>query len=401
MKFSSDDDIMSFSIGFDISAVDPNFKAHAARGIGRYVSELNRFFSAQTDHFVKVAPFKQSDLLAQSKIVKWVDKLPYGKVTLQQQLLFPLLLGHRNNRYQAFHFPAHMDAPCWGLKRYIITVLDLIPLVLSELYSADKPNWRFHAARWLEIQAIKNSAMILAISQRTADDVQKLLGIPAEKIVITPLGVDRRFFNNTQKIDQSELRKKYRLPPESDIILYLGGIDQRKNCKGLLQTFRRVLANSRSKNRALPVLIMAGKIQNDRQYPNLLTQIKDLELQDFVFFPGYVPDDDLVQLFSATKVFFFPSLYEGFGLTPLEAMAGGVPVVSSNTSCMPEILGDAAVLVNPNDYETAAFEVCSLLENHERAAEYRQRGIKRASLFTWERTGTETIKAYERFAKIN
>lgn len=392
---------MNCTIGFDISAVDPNFKAHAARGIGRYVSELNHFFTTQADGSVKVVPFKQSQLLSHNRYANWINKLPCGKITLRQQLLFPLMLGNNGNgACQAFHFPAHMDAPSWGLKRYIITVLDLIPLILSDLYLADKPSWRFHIARWLEIKAIKNSTMILAISQRTADDVQRLLNINPERIVVTPLGVDRRFFGHKAKFDQTELRQKYQLPSDADIVLYVGGIDQRKNCKGLLQTFRRVISTRRSKNQAVPALVMAGKIQSDQQYPALLAQIKELDLQDFVFLPGYIPDEYLVKLFAASKVFFFPSLYEGFGLTPLEAMAGGLPVVSSNTSCMPEVLGDAAVLVNPNDYETAAFEVCSLLENPERAAEYRQRGMKRAALFTWERTGLETLKAYERFAKV-
>lgn len=391
---------MSCTIGFDISALDPDFKAHAARGIGRYVSELQRFFASQFDSPIKIKTFKQSRLLGTNRLNRWIDKVPYGQATLRQQILFPLLLGHNGAcPYQAFHFPAHMDAPSWGIKRYIITVLDLIPLILKDMYLADKPSWRFHFARWLEIRAIKNASLILAISQRTADDVHKILGVEPDRIVVTPLGVDQSFYNSKADCDLNELRRRYEIPLDRKIILYLGGIDQRKNFKGLLQTFRRVLSSSHANHSALPVLIMAGKIQSDRQYPNLLAQIKELELQDQVCMPGFIPDYDLLGLFASSSVFFFPSLYEGFGLTPLEAMAAGVPVVSFSNSCLPEVLGDAAILVRNNDYESAAFEICSILENPERAQEYRERGRKRASLFTWERTGVETLKAYENFFK--
>jgi glycosyltransferase involved in cell wall biosynthesis len=144
---------------------------------------------------------------------------------------------------------------------------------------------------------------------------------------------------------------------------------------------------------------MAGNIAGDRQFPKLKALIADAKLDDSVILPGFIPDHDLLQLYPISSVFFFPSLYEGFGLPPLEAMAAGVPVVSSNTSCMPEVLGDAAVCVDPLDYDAAAQEMYGLLTDPQRRMLLKERGKERAAQFTWERTGELTMQAYERLAR--
>jgi glycosyltransferase involved in cell wall biosynthesis len=390
------------SVGFDTSGLDAGFKSHAHRGIGRYVRELNSFFRGHAfdgKSGVDVGYFNHTSFMTGRLVKPLLSVLPAGVNTVRQQILFPLQLSTvPTATFDFVHFPAHMDAPSWSLKRCIITVLDLIPLILKDLYLPEKGNFRFHFARWLEINAIKNAALILAISENTKKDLHRLLSIPEERIMVTPLGVDPRFHSAALIHPEAVLRERYKIPLDRPIILYVGGIDQRKNYRSLIITLRNLLANWSSSSLPPPLLVMAGNISGDQQFPKLERLIRESQLEDSVVLTGFVPDQDLLQLYSISSVFFFPSLYEGFGLPPLEAMAAGLPVVSSNTSCMPEILGEAAVQIDPLDHGCASKEIFELLNDPQKSALYRQRGKKRAEAYTWERTGQLTLQAYQQAA---
>ncbi|MCB0335876.1 MAG: glycosyltransferase family 4 protein, partial [Bdellovibrionales bacterium] len=316
--------------------------------------------------------------------------------TLKQQLVYPLQMRTKSVRdVQLFHFPAHMDGPSWSPARYMLTVLDLIPLVHAELYKADRPGWRFKLARWLEIQSIKNASHLLAISECTAQDLERVLGIPRERVTVTPLGVDQKFFSHPRVEDEASLRSRLGIPQNRPILLYVGGIDQRKNWGTLLSTLSHVRDYYREKAAPLPVLVMAGGNENDRQYPKLLSMITEKKLSDDVVLPGFVSDQDILLLYAITDVVCFLSLYEGFGLPVLEAMAAGVPVVCSNTSSIPEVAGDACELVDPTDAKQAADRVIGFLDNSEKALSFAARGICQAEKFSWSRTGEQTLLAYE------
>jgi glycosyltransferase involved in cell wall biosynthesis len=291
-------------------------------------------------------------------------------------------------------FPAHMDAPAFGGAKYVLTLLDLIPLIFSDLYKAEQPNWRFHFARWLEVRSIKNASKILAISQCTADDAHRILGIPYEKIEVTPLGVDDSFFTQSSQ-DKTTVQKRYKLNSFDKLILYVGGIDQRKNIEVLLDIFAQVKGKAQKRNGEKVGLVLLGSIRKEKQYPKLCQQCDDLEIVDDVVMPGFVPDEDLIALYQACDLFLFPSLYEGFGFPPLEAMAAGLPVVSSNTSSMPEVLGDAAYYFEPTDVAQGVEAVCQVLFNEEVAAELKEKGCVQARKFTWQQTAEKTLRAYE------
>lgn len=391
-------------VGLDTSALDLGFKSHAQRGIGRYVRELKGYFDSLEPGASAVGYFDHSTLKFEAGLLALCDKLskllPLGRTTLRQQLLYPLKLDSKATaQFDVVHFPAHMDAPAWSRKPYIITVLDLIPLILSDLYAARRPSWRFHLARWLELRAIKNASLILAISENTARDVERLLGVPGERIVVTPLGVDSKFFGVAAlgQNEEFELRMRFGIPEQSPIILYVGGIDPRKNYSALLHSLARLRAHWRGGNP--PVLVMAGNIQGDEEFPKLRALQHELGLGPALVMPGFVRDEDLLKLYAITAAFHFPSLYEGFGLPPLEAMAAGVPVVCSNTSSMPEVVGDCAIALDPKDSAAQADALLGLLANPERAAALRERGRKRARGFTWVRTGELTLNAYQRFVR--
>ena len=383
-----------FTIGLDTSALDLKFKSHAMRGIGRYVFELSRYFQSNANSRIQVQNFDHREFKDKGLLNKMIKFLPAGRQTIRQQIVYPFSLSSKKKSYDYLHFPAHMDAPAWSLGNYVLTVLDLIPLVLSDLYKAKKPGWRFNFARWLEIKSIKNASLILAISENTARDVCRLLKVPRERIVVTPLGVDSSFFIELDDTAKTALKQKYNIPDRRALIVSVGGIDPRKNYSALIESFHRLLQIYREKNLTEPALLLVGSIKTDREYAELKKQITSKELDNYIFETGFIADQDLPGIYAVSDVLFFPSLYEGFGLTPLEAMAAGTPVLSSNTSCMPDILGDAALYVDPHDHAKAADILFDLLNNMD-TSDLKERAKKRAALYSWSKTGELTMAAYE------
>ncbi len=384
------------TVGFDTSALDASFKAHAQRGIGRYVRELARYFASKNESTIEIKSFDYRLLEGNRLIEKCISALPLGRQTVRQQCVYPFTLaGRATKEFDILHFPAHMDAPSWSIKPYILTVLDLIPLVCRDLYASDSPNWRFRFGRWLELSAIRNANLIIAISENTARDVERLLHIPRERIVVTPLGVDDKFFA-TSPNPGGEVSRRFSLPSDRKRILYVGGIDPRKNWKMLLEVQSRLIARSQNDGTVPPLLILAGRVSEDKEFPKLQAEIGKRGLKDHVYLTGYLDEEELLVLYSTSDIFFFPSIYEGFGLTPLEALAAGLPVVSSNTSAMPEVLGDCAELVDPLDADACVLAVQKCLATSTGSEERLKKARAHARTFTWERTGEETLRAYER-----
>jgi glycosyltransferase involved in cell wall biosynthesis len=383
-------------ISLDISALDPNFKEHAQRGIGRYVSELKKFFDRNNlpdgtaleyfDHRNVGGKFGRG-------VSRLIDFLPAGRATLKQQLLLPQLYG-RLGRDRLLHFPAHMDAPARGMPPYYLTVLDLIPQVLSDLYRAEKADWRFRLARHFENQSIRNASLLLCISECTAKDVNRILGVPWEKLRVVPLGIDQKFFEALAPDQPKKFLSDLKLTPDRPLILYVGGIDPRKNWGFALKVHKALVERAKNNNLARPLLVMAGRVERDREYPKLLQKISELGLGDDVKLLGYVEDQALIKLFKVCACFYFPSLYEGFGLPPLEAMAAGLAVVSSNTSCMPEVLGEAAILVSPQDLNENVVALESVLSNLLERKRLVELGKMQAKKFSWDVTGHKTLECY-------
>lgn len=391
-----------FSVGFDVSALDASFKAHAARGIGRYVTELAKYLERVSTPSLAIQRFSYRDLLLPSPVEALLGRVPLGRQTLRQQVIYPLQLGSGRFRpLDVLHFPAHMDAPSWSSKPFILTVLDLIPLVLRELYDITGRSLRFRFARFLELRAIRSAALILAISECTARDVESILGIPAERIRVTPLGVDTAFLAHVVPEELMRVRRKYALPANEPIILYVGGIDQRKNIYGALNVLKQVVGRAQAQGGLTPRLVIAGKISDDRNFPALIAKIKELDLEAHVTITGYIAPEDIVALYKVASVFLFLSLYEGFGLPPLEAFAAGIPVVTSNKGAMAEVLRDSpGFAVNPEDVEGVTACVMDVLGfSSERRQELAVLGQRHASRFSWTRTGELTVAAYEEYLR--
>jgi glycosyltransferase involved in cell wall biosynthesis len=394
------------NIGLDVSALDPSFKAHQNRGIGRYVSALASHLPKALAEYledpkpqrISVGDFNYLDLRCPAQLDRFIDFIPYGQQTIRQQLIYPFRIATAKTKdFDLLHFPAHMDPPGWSPKPYVVTVLDLIPLVLKDLYASENDafasDWRFRLARWLELRAIRGAKRIIAISEQTANDIVGILGIPRERIDVTPLGIDDFFFNSTQPTDRAALAAKLNLKSDSIVCVYVGGIDPRKNILTLVEIFKG-LGDASPDLKSRLRLVIAGKIEGDRNYGQLLKDIDRLGLNSSISLAGYLTDNELLCLYHLGKLFIFPSLYEGFGLPPLEAFAAGLPVVCAKTSSLPEVLGDNALWFDPHSAYEGVVKALEIIRNSDLAEKMAIDGRERARKFTWENTAKLTIKAY-------
>lgn len=387
-------------IALDVSALDPSFRAHAIRGTGRYVSELYRGLTQWSEiNSNSLVPLRYAETGRGSFADRMIGMFPAGRHTLRHQIVYPMILSKElTKNIDLIHFPVHADAPSWCRCPYIVTVLDLIPLIFKNLYAPTKNDLRFKFARWLELSSIKNAAGVFVISENTGRDVERLLKVPRERIIVTPLGVSQELVGMAQNAKWEGLPEILR--QDRPLILYVGGIDQRKNIAFLLKSFKEVLSNSDYQDDKSPLLVMVGKIDNDLEYPKMKKIIKELGISDSVIETGYVDDRQLALLYKSATIFFYPSLYEGFGLPPLEAMSLGLPVVCSNTSSIPEVVGEAALMFDPTNINEAAQAICTLLSNPEIATELSYKGLERAKLFTWQETIRKSVSGYKQVLKI-
>lgn len=265
----------------------------------------------------------------------------------------------------------------------VLTIHDLIPLIHP---TTTKGRTFFFWKTTLNL--IKNRAdNLIVISNHTKKDCIKYLGIPEEKITVIyeAAGEIFKVEKNKEEI-QKYLESKYGI--KFPFILSVGTLEKRKNIHIVLQAFYRLkkLGNDHK-------LVIVGKI--GWKYDKIFDTLNELDLKTDVIFTGYVPDEDLVKLYNAADLFVFPSIYEGFGLPPLEAMACGCPVITSNTSSLPEVVGDAGVMVDPYDDKALTDEMYSILTNDSFKRELSKKSLARSKLFTWRQTAKETWQVYE------
>lgn len=263
----------------------------------------------------------------------------------------------------------------------VITVHDVAPLHfrgrqmgLSEL------SWK------LAWQGLRRAKHLIADSAFTRAELCAHLDLPPEHIHVVYLAVSPAF--HPQAVEKERVRQRYRATGQY-LLLHVGHTQPRKNLPALLQA----LAQLQRQGMAVSLLQVGGWPDPSQQ-----ELLRALDLANSVHFLGRVSERELVTLYNATDVFVFPSTYEGFGLPALEAMACGTPVVSSNAASLPEVVGDAGLLVDPNSPEALAKAIASVLDDPVLAAELRQNGLQRAGQFTWEQTARDTLSIYRQVA---
>ena len=272
------------------------------------------------------------------------------------------------------------DAPKFKPCPVVLTVHDLIGMLFPHNLT---PAARFYWSYWLP-HSIHWADALIADSANTRSDLQRLLKIPPERVAVIPLGINPRFHPPEDPAEVAHIRRAYDLPER--FMLYTGTIEPRKGLDTLVEAFAAI-AGEVSYH-----LIIAGK--RGRHTEGLLRQILRHGLDQRVHMLGYVPDGDLPLLYAAAEVFVFPSRYEGFGLPPLEAMACGTPVICSNASSLPEVIGEAGLLVPPDDPPTLAAAIRRINGSPELRADLRARGLRQAAQYSWEATARQTLAVY-------
>jgi glycosyltransferase involved in cell wall biosynthesis len=310
-----------------------------------------------------------------------VSTLPTARPAVRivwEQLVQPVrLIAERVELLHSLAFVQPVAMPCPG----IVTIYDLSFLLFPQRLQP----WRRLYLRWGSTLSARRATRVIAISASTKRDIINLLGVPEEKVDVVPCGVDDDFRPVDEPGLLDELRRRHSLPPR--MLLFLGTIEPRKNLTTLLKSY--ALLKDWMKP---PPLVIGGP--KGWRHGEVFSLAEELDLLDEVLFPGYIARDELPLWYNAADLFVYPSLYEGFGLPPLEAMACGTPVVVSNTSSLPEVVGDAGMLVDPTDAEQIARAMERLLTDGDLRDSLRARGLERARTFTWQRTAGDTVTVY-------
>lgn len=315
-----------------------------------------------------------------------------GKVRLQllevptfspaEQLQLPLRL--RRDKVDVLHSPYYLK-PYLQPSKSVVTIHDVISAIYPDYMLSRLSRMVIAITTRL---ALASASMIITLSANSKSDLVSRYGVSPEKIAVTYVGADSRF-QPRESESLEHVRQRYGLPRR--FILYVGINKPHKNLVRLIKAFALLPP-------ALDIdLVIAGK--EDHRYPQVRGAAKRSPHAKRIRLLGDVAEDDLPFLYNLADLFVFPSLYEGFGLPPLEAMASGVPVVSSNTSSLPEVIGDAGILVDPEDIRQLADAMMQALEDEKLRKKMREKGLQRARAFSWRETARQTLELYEKVAR--
>ena len=273
----------------------------------------------------------------------------------------------------------------------VVTIHDLIPYILPETVG------RGYLQRFLRDMPliVNNSKIILTVSEYSKKDIMKFFPfVDEEKIFVTPLAANKSYKPLNKPDCLEYIKNKYSI--DSPFILYIGGFSTRKNVKELIIAFNKIKKSLKKDYK----LVLCGSIKDEGV--KLQNLCKELLIDDKIIFTGFIPDDELPLFYNAAELFVYPSLYEGFGLPPLEAMSCATPVITSNLTSIPEVTKDCAILIDPFNKDELASSILNLLNSESLLQEYSQKGYKNSLNFTWKNTAIATLKAYEHvFKNIN
>ena len=353
-------------------------------GIGTYIRNLLRQL-ARIDHDTEyVLLCQESDLGVGTQLGPNFRTVlePSPNYSLREQIHVPWLL--RRERPDVYHAP-HYVLPAGVTARSVVTIHDCIHLMFPQ-YLPNRAAYAYaRASMWA---AARRSDCILTVSEASKRDILHFFNVSPDKIVVVPNAIDEHFWVTPAEEDVARVRERYQL--DHRFVLYVGNIKPHKNLVRLIEAFAELRTGDLED---VKLLIIGDEIS---KLPALRRAVHRHKLHKHVRFLGYVNDETLAILYRLAALFVFPSLYEGFGLPPLEAMASGTPVVTSSISSLPEVAGDAAVLVDPYYVESIVDGMRKVLENPARAEEMRLKGLARAREFSWERSVQKTREVYQR-----
>ncbi|SHK06872.1 Glycosyltransferase involved in cell wall bisynthesis [Hathewaya proteolytica DSM 3090] len=359
-------------------------KWYRGTGIGTYTYELINYFNychdLQNDHlFVHLCG--DVNLPDYKNHVQYVPAVNSYKNNFWDEVLVPNEIDQL--KLDLYHIPQNgIGMPLNQNCPYIITLHDIIPCKLPQTVS-DKFLSIFN--KYMP-SIIENAKAIITVSQFSKDDIAREFNYDKNHIHVTHLASEEIYKPLNKSISKSIIKEQYNIC--SDYILYVGGFSPRKNILGLIEAFYTL-----KKRYKTPIkLVIAGT--KGLSYEIYKTRVHELSLDENVLFPGFIQLEHMPYLYNAAEFLAYPSLYEGFGLPPLEAMSCGIPVISSNITSIPEVLGDAAKLINPMDFDELSLAMEEMLTDKKLYHHYKKLSLEKAKNYSWEKTVQKTVKAY-------
>jgi glycosyltransferase involved in cell wall biosynthesis len=341
-------------------------------GIGTYIRNLLRQLARldrQTEFVLLCRPEDRQALSTLGENFRAVSETA-GNYSIAEQVRVPLAL--RREGVTLFHAPHYVLPPLVHC-RSVVTIHDCIHLMFPQ-YLPNRAALAY--ARSSIAMAARRAARVITVSESSKRDILRFVHAAPEKIDVIYNAYDERFGIEPGEDEVVRVRERFQLNDE--FVLYAGNVKPHKNLERLIQAFDQV------RRRGLDHLKLVVIGDEVSKYAALRRAVHRHQLHKYVRFLGYLPEETLAVMYRLAAVFVFPSLYEGFGLPPLEARASGTPVVTSNVSSLPEVAGDAAVLVDPYDPAAIADGMFQVLTDERIRRELRRKGLERARQFSWE-----------------
>ncbi len=363
-------------IGIDIREMEKG----KMTGIGRYLKNLLDYIAQedQKNEYILFANQKTEYTTTVKNIKIRVIKGWFAPFWDQVQLP-RALKKDKINLFLSPYYKKPFFTPC----KSIITIHDLNPLFLPPISMKGWFKNRLYFRTLLKLSSRKVDR-IITVSQYSKKDIVEYFRVPEEKIEVICHCVDERY--RPISSNSEEVTSKYGI--DRKFIFYFGNFNPHKNVKALIEAYYRLPQKTKDKYQ----LVLGGR--RDRYCMSLEKMVKHLKIEERVVFTGFISEEDLPAIYSAAELFVFPSLREGFGLPPLEAMACGTPVITSNTTSLPEVVGEAGILVNPYNVDEIKAAIIEVLTNSTLRNDLIQKGLERSRRFTSEKTTKQILEVF-------
>lgn len=356
-------------------------ESYRRAGIHQYIYQLLSHLPACSEDFAfTVYANHTADLPHTSHMDFNATRLPTERPLIRilwEQLLWPPAI--RKERADLLHSMAFVT-PLWRPCPAVVTVYDLSFFYYPERYPAFRRLYLNSQTR----RSCRSACRVVAISESGRRDIHRLYGVPLSRIDVVQPGVAEIYYERPPA-EVEAFRRREELPEQ--FLLHVGTLQPRKNLLVLLEALAKM-------NRPELLLVFVGG--KGWYYEEIFARVKALKLEEQVRFTGYVPDETLPLWYNAAAIFVFPSLYEGFGMPVLEAIACGTPVIAADTSSIPEVVGDAARLFAPHDVDTLAGHIQTMLDNPDAMASMRKHGLEQARQFSWANSAEQMITVYKK-----
>jgi len=373
--------------------IDARFYGPVGKGLGRYTQEVVDNILAldkENEYVIFLSKENFFDFKDDNERVKKIlTRVRW--YSLAEQIIMPYLALREG--LDLMHWP-HFNVPIFCPVKFVVTIHDLIltkfptarATTLGPLFYKIK-NWGYKLVIWL---AIKRARCVIAVSQFTKDDIIKQFKVKETKVVVTHEGVSE-FSQTGRGTDDKEALLRYNI--NKPFLLYVGNAYPHKNLEGLIKVFFRL-----HKSEPDLRLVLVGK--EDYFYKRVKKHADSLwpgdENKNPVIFPGFVPDQELAILYKKARAYIFSSFYEGFGLPPLEAMSYGCPVISSDSSSLPEVLGKAALYFSSENKDDMLAKIREIIKNENLRQDLIKKGYEQVKKYSWEKCARETLEIYKK-----